>query len=337
MESVKGFQSNRLSYDAILSTPVKESKLDKISRYATIIIAETLFFTCIAAGIGVACSNPVSGTVLLISSIALGIILLKEFAPKLISLLPEKAQKIAHWVLGSINELGAVLLSAAIYPFAAINFDPKELPPETKKVTILVHGFLHNSSGWFYLRHRLNEENLGPVFTVNLGSPFHSIEEYSEVLKKRVHQIKNMIGENANLEIDLIGHSMGGVVSTHFAINNQDESIQVKRVITKGSPINKKGTPIGFLGIGCPCAKQMHKGSAFLDTFEAQAANVRAMKGTKFYHFGYGADAVVPAGSTKFEGNFSKTYPHLGHLSGMYSKDNADDIVRILKQKNSII
>lgn len=308
---------------------LKESKLDRISRMATIIIGEAFLLTGIIAAIGVACSNPASGTVLLVAAVGLTIILLKEFVPKLIPHLPEKVQKVAYFIMGSINEAAAVLLSAAIYVFGAVNFDPDELPPDTKRVTLLVHGFLHNRSGWFYLNHRLSEENLGPVFTLNLGTPFHHIEHYAEVLKNRIDEIKELSG-NENLEFDLIGHSMGGVVSVECASQiNREDSAKIKRIFTMGSPL--RGTPIGFLGVGCPCAEQMSHGSEFLKDLEEKGKKLKE-DNIKLYHFGYGADLVVPADYTHLDKQFYKFYPHLGHLSAMYSQDNADDIVRILKQ-----
>jgi hypothetical protein len=90
-----------------------------------------------------------------------------------------------------ILELFVALLAALAFPFARININPRTLSPSCKKVTVLVHGFFHNRTAWVYMRQRFEKcPDLGPIFTINLGHPYHSIEEYTEVLRKEIVKIK---------------------------------------------------------------------------------------------------------------------------------------------------
>ncbi|MBA2727650.1 MAG: hypothetical protein H0U49_05705, partial [Parachlamydiaceae bacterium] len=95
-------------------------------------------------------------------------------------------KRIVSSSLSLVLELAVVILATIVYPFAAVNYNPKQLPPTCKKVTILVHGFLHNNTAWMYLKHRFEKHpELGTIFTINLGHPFQSIEDYTEKLKEQ--------------------------------------------------------------------------------------------------------------------------------------------------------
>src|SRR5690606_18841408 len=127
-------------------------------------------------------------------------------------------KKILNKIVGLFLDLLALPLLILVTPVAFINNDPKEVRKGTKKVTLLVHGFLHNKSAWVILKHYLNEcSEAGPVFSLNLGHPFQSIEDYTRYLRAKVDEIKAMVG-NQELEINFVGHSMGGLVCANYAL-----------------------------------------------------------------------------------------------------------------------
>lgn len=85
---------------------------------------------------------------------------------------------------------------------------------------------------------------MGPIYTIDLGSPFLSIEEYAEKVKEKAKQIAH---ETGHTKLALIGHSMGGLVSAYYAIHLAPEG-SIRSVITLGSPM--QGTKVAFFGVG---------------------------------------------------------------------------------------
>lgn len=317
---------------------VKESTVDKTSRF----MHAFLFAALGAAMIGAAASfvfapNPVSVLVFAVAGVALTALMLKVTIPELIPLLPEPLRSAAHYLWGSAVELVAVAASALLYPSAAIDLDPKELPPPVngkQRVTIMVHGFLHNKSGWEYMKHTFKANDMGPVFTVNLGHPLHSIEDFEKVLAKKVDEIKKLAG-GAELEIDLVAHSMGSLVSIDYAAKLQEnpkKGIRISSITTLGGPI--KGTPMAELARFCPCADQMRSRSQFPVDLEERCKKLDKIQ---FNHFGFGADLIVPASRSHYEGKNHKYafFPHLGHLSGMYSQEVSDAAIRGIKARRA--
>lgn len=311
-------------------TPVKEAPLDRVSRLATIIFAESFFVVAVGSAIGSAFAIPFSILIFKITAIALTAILLKETIPLLIKFLPATARKIAYFAWSPLNEIAAVFAYLAVYLTGYINNDPVTLPPGTKKITLLVHGFLHNRSAWFYILHRLQQEKVGPVFTLNLGAPRNKIEDYAEIVRQRVAEIKKM-AQTDHLEVTIVGHSMGGLVVVDYAANlKPEENVTVKKVITAGAPLH--GTPIWWLGgkLGFPSANQMKPGDPLQNELE-EKSKIATAKGMQFYHLGFGADIMVPPERTYYDPKRSKIYEHLGHAGSLYSEDVADDLVRIIR------
>lgn len=204
-----------------------------------------------------------------------------------------RTQSIALLVTGYVTEFFSFLAMSALYFIPLKAFDPKEKEivkdPSGKaeqKPILLVHGLFHNSSGWFYHKHKLNKAGFKNVFTVNLGAiPNKSIPEYAEVLKKRVNEIRSITGRD---DIDFVGHSMGGLVSSYFALNMAEESgTQVDKIVTLNSPI--LGTKMHIFAPG-PCVRNMSNRSDFVKNLSQK---IKSSPKTRFFHFSSKADLLV--------------------------------------------
>lgn len=217
----------------------------------------------------------------------------------------------------------------AIYPMAVFNTNPKVLPPGTKKVILLVHGFLHNRTAWYYIEPRLKSQpDLGPVFTLNLGHPFQSIEKYTQKLRTNIAEVQKM-ADHSDIEFYLIGHSMGGLVSINYAANYaQADHITIPKVVTIASPI--QGTPFANVSkLLCPCGYEMLPNSDFLWRLQK---NVESLKSTQFFHIGGGRDLIVSKDHTFFKGGSNHYEPSsLGHISVLNSPEVTDCIIQFLK------
>lgn len=245
--------------------------------------------------------------------------------------------------IGYVAELFSHVPLALMYFFPQTLLDPKKehIKRDSKGVAIqqpilLVHGYLHNSSGWAYQRNRLNKAGFENVFTINLGAiPNKGIAEYAKVLNDRIEEIKEITGRN---DLTLIGHSMGGVVSAYFALNDAKEShTEITDVFTINSPL--KGTALHFLAIG-PCIRDMAPASEFINRLSTQVQNSVS---TRFFHFASDADLIIypyysalnmnsPPESCEIESK--KVLLHHGHNCIYFSGELSSEIIQTLRSRN---
>ena len=120
----------------------------------------------------------------------------------------------------------------------------------------MIHGYCHFSLVWWFYFWKL-KKHFGPIYTVNLGSPLKSIPDYAKKVEKILPLEESWT---------LVGHSMGGLVSTYLAIHSEYKD-RIIKIITMASPFH--GTKIAHLGFG-KCARQMETGSSFIKKLEQE-------------------------------------------------------------------
>lgn len=212
----------------------------------------------------------------------------------------------------TLNELFSLLIVMYTYP---INLE-KENPESKANQTpiLMVHGFLHNSSAWVYHKSIL-EGKTGPIYTLNLGSPFHSISHHEEKIQEKVEQIRKETGKN---DLILVAHSMGGLASFNYCKENPKH---IKGFVTLGTPF--EGTGMANLAIG-QSAREMTPNSLFIQKI---TGNLKALA-TPALHISSQCDIIVP-----FKSALPKTpkgehmgYTNAGHMSLLYSKTVTNEI-----------
>lgn len=163
-----------------------------------------------------------------------------------------------------LMDLPLLLVCFVLYPFGRWFPDPLSAHCDPNQVPIvLVHGYLHNKTAWVVFRYRLKSAGIRNVFTLSLGNPLLPIEEYAARLARKIEEIRRLTGHQ---DLHLIGHSMGGIVSSYYALHlAQAAGVQVRSIVTLGSPLN--GTKLYGIGVG---PKQMHYGSHFITTLRAK-------------------------------------------------------------------
>lgn len=193
---------------------------------------------------------------------------------------------------------------------------------------LLVHGYMHSSAAWIYISKRLAKAGFGPIFSLNLGSPFHSIEEYALMVEQKADIILKQTGYN---DFILIGHSMGGVICSYYATALAPKN-RVKAVITIGSPLH--GTKLGSLGCS-PCTKQM----CYQSTFSRELIRrIKENQTIPFFHIGSSTDLMIrPPVSAWVTAPLSSCYyfDDLGHLALLYSPDVSKKIIELCQQLTS--
>jgi predicted alpha/beta hydrolase family esterase len=192
---------------------------------------------------------------------------------------------------------------------------------------LLVHGYLHNRFAWLYFQHLMEDADVGPIYTINLGSPLLSIEEYAAKVQKKAEQIAEETGHS---DLMLIGHSMGGLVSAYYALYLASEGT-VKSVTTLGSPM--QGTKTADFGIG-PSAKQMRYQSDFVTGLGRDIS----LSPIPFLHLGSKTDLVIrPNNSALLHGPNSCVYEFesMGHMMYLLSQLVVDKVVEFYRDSDS--
>lgn len=241
-----------------------------------------------------------------------GIQLLNLAAPRL------PFSRLIHWTHAMTFEVPAFL------GVAAMRFIPtRETVHGNGQPILLVHGYMNHSTVWRFPKKRLESLGLGPVYTISLGHPFKSIREYGEKVKVKAEQIAKATGRK---DLILIGHSMGGLVSSWYAAKLAPRGT-VTDVITIASPLN--GTPVAHIGLG-PNAREMRPNSDLLQELRAGIADSRDIR---FHHIATKSDQlVVPGHSAVIKQNNHHIYEDLGHAGLLYSRRVTDQIAEWISQ-----
>lgn len=214
-----------------------------------------------------------------------------------------------HWIHAIIFELLGIVVVFVCRP---IGFLWKLKGKGDGTPILLVHGYLHDSSAWIYLRWALKKKGLGPIYLINLASPLLPIEEFAKQVGRRAMEIEAETGQK---QLILIGHSMGGLVGSLYATRFAPEG-KVKKVITIGSPL--EGTVAAKIGIGPP-AREMERNSKFIQDLQKA---VKSEQTIRFYHIASKTDQlVIPYRSALIDGDVQKQFllKDIGHVTMLYS------------------
>jgi triacylglycerol lipase len=139
------------------------------------------------------------------------------------------------------------------------------LPPTGhQRLMVLLPGYLENAATLAVMRRRL-ERALGiPVKTLTPPCYFGSIEALAHDYRR---QIERWLSESGAHQIDIVGHSMGGLVA-RVLVEQLGLAGVVGCLVTVGTP--HLGSALASLGIG-KNARQMERTSAFLKELNARS------------------------------------------------------------------
>jgi triacylglycerol esterase/lipase EstA (alpha/beta hydrolase family) len=187
---------------------------------------------------------------------------------------------------------------------------------------IVLHGYAMNRANFLPLAYRLARAGLGPI----VGFEYWTLGRTAAAARQLawfVEHVQNMTGAP---QVDVIGHSMGGVVGRYF-VQLLGGDGAVANLITLGSP--HLGTDVSELGIGHP-ARELLVGSKLVTRLAAAPAPRDTRVLTIFSH----ADALVPA-HTQLALDIPRAerivYDDLGHVALLGSRRVARDIIQRLK------
>ncbi len=185
---------------------------------------------------------------------------------------------------------------------------------------IVLHGYAMNRANFLLLARRLARAGLGPVF----GFEYWSLGKTSSAARRLGAYVESVLEATGAEQVDLIGHSMGGMVSRYYvALGGGAE--RVRTLITIGSPHG--GTGVSGFGIGRP-NRELYPGSSLLERLES-APLPPEIAITAIWSR---SDALVPQARAQVRGVEQLVFDDLGHLSMLFSRRVAQEIIARLRR-----
>ncbi len=238
--------------------------------------------------------------------------------------LPLKVQKAIRWIHSMVFEGFSVLITFFMRPIGYLTNQGISSGASDGRPILLIHGYLHDSSAWMFFKRELGRLGFGPIYTLNLTHPFRSIRDYAAQVAEKSEEIRQKTGRD---DLVLIGHSMGGLVSSWYAAKLAPED-KVLDVITIGSPLN--GTHVAKIALG-PNGKEMRPGSPLIEDLQQEIANNRRIH---FYHIASKVDQLIfPHGSALIGMHPEKEYlvEDIGHMTLLFSPRVVDKVAEWIR------
>ena len=184
----------------------------------------------------------------------------------------------------------------------------------SKAPTIFLHGDFHNATAFYTLSERLRDHGVGPLYVI----------EYSD-LEDGLAQIDALLGQIQthyarwdvhDVAVNLVGHSMGGIVAAEFMRRSPEK---VRKVITVGSRLK----PVGAITFAYKKSRDVIAGLyRWLDEHRARLPLYNIAAGRDWLVPQEAALAGCPTRQTVVEGT--------SHLSVLYAKETTDRIASLL-------
>lgn len=191
------------------------------------------------------------------------------------------------------------------------HIDPEQVKESAggQPPVLLIHGFLGTRGSMYVLERRLQEEGI-TVFSFNLGTfNTRDIRRSAFLIHRKIERI---LAQTAVEKIDIIGHSMGGLIGLYY-IKKLGGHARVRKLLMIGSPV--KGTWSALLGVVTlgmlsTSSWQLLPRSRFLD----ELAQGPIPPGVEIHTVAAARDWVCPLPSTRLRDAHAVTVP-LGHSS----------------------
>jgi len=138
-------------------------------------------------------------------------------------------------------------------------------------VILLVHGFNADHYAWKRFENWFKEDHIKNVYDVDLVPSIGNITMLSWQLSAKIN---NLLNETKADKVDVVAHSMGGLV-TRTSINSGSYDNQINKLIMIGTP--NQGAIMGefkaFQLNETMASKQMSKGSDFMNELNSHLLN----------------------------------------------------------------
>jgi triacylglycerol lipase len=118
-------------------------------------------------------------------------------------------------------------------------------PRRGPRPIVLIHGYAMSRAGFLLLARRLHRAGLGPIY----GFEYWTLGTVADAARQLGAYVEAVAEAHAADKVDVIGHSMGGVVARYYATLGGGAA-RIARLVTLGSP--HRGTETSLFGLGRP-------------------------------------------------------------------------------------
>ena len=184
---------------------------------------------------------------------------------------------------------------------------------------IVLHGYAMNRANFVMLAARLAKAGLGPI----VGFEYWTLGRTAAGARQLAWFVERVRELTGAAEVDLIGHSMGGVVARYYVTLAGGDPV-VRNLVTLGSP--HWGTDVSAIGVGHP-TRELLFGSKLV----ARLSSAAPPEHTRITTILSNADALVPAAlQPPIPGAERIVYDDLGHVALLGSRRVARAIIEKL-------
>ena len=223
----------------------------------------------------------------------------------------------------ALAEWGMSMLVSAARP---AGFLP--LPGATNRgprPVIVVHGYAMNRANFVPLAFRLARAGLGPI----VGFEYWTLGRTAAAARQLAWFIDHVQTMTGAAEVDIVGHSMGGIVGRYYVAFGGGDGV-VKNLVTLGSPHG--GTDLAAAGVGAP-TRELLMGSKLLQRLAFAGAPRKTRVLTIFSR----CDVFVPAArQLEVPGAERIVYDDLGHVALLGSRRVAREIIARLAEPSEV-
>jgi triacylglycerol lipase len=183
---------------------------------------------------------------------------------------------------------------------------------------ILVPGFLMNRATMWFLQLYLRRRGWEWVWSIN-NRRNTAIPVMASALAARVDQLQSASGA---AKVDLVGHSMGGIVSAWYA-SQLDGAANIRRIVTLGTPW--KGTRMHIWGPGVE-AKDLSPDSDVIAQVQAPPVPVTAIWSPV-------DQLLIPGDCARCDGHENIVVEQCGHMEMLLSARVLRKVREVLSRK----
>jgi len=230
-----------------------------------------------------------------------------------------KAQVVPGQLRSVLREWAVAVAASAVRPIGFFGLPGGRVVGP--RPVIVVHGYAMNRANFLPLAGRLAAAGLGPI----LGFEYWTLGRTASAARRLSAYVEAVRAATGAAQVDLIGHSMGGVVARYYVQLGGGDGI-VRNLVTIGSP--HAGTGVSGLGLGAPTS-ELFFGSTLLERLRL-APWPRSTRMTVIWSR---SDALVPgARQARIPGADEIVFDDLGHLSMLGSRRVAQAIIARLRE-----